>query len=219
MSTRNSFHEELINLKNLVLEMGTRAANALQESVEALATQDVERALKVIDNDYKINRIDREINEKAIWLFAKESPVASDLRRILSSIKIATDLERVGDLAVNISKSTIRIADKELFKPLKDITLMAEKGKNMLTQVMEAYNEENADRAREVADLDNNLDEMYGRLVQELVGHMVEQPEFQSQVTQLAFVCRDLERVGDHVTNISEHIIFVKIGQLSDLNE
>lgn len=218
MSTRHSFHEELINLKNLVLEMGTRAADALEESVEALATQNVERALKVIDNDYKINRIDREINEKSIWLFAKESPVATDLRRILSSIKIATDLERVGDLAVNIAKSTIRIADKELFKPLKDITSMAEKGKSMLTQVMEAYNEENADRAREVADLDNNLDEMYGRLVQELIGHMVEQPDIQSQVTQLAFVCRDLERVGDHVTNISEHIIFMKIGQLSDLN-
>lgn len=218
MSTRHSFHEELINLKNLVLEMGTRAANALQESVEALSSQDVERALKVIDNDYKINRIDREINEKAIWLFAKESPVATDLRRILSSIKIATDLERVGDLAVNIAKSTIRIAEKELFKPLKDITAMAEEGKSMLTQVMEAYNEENADRAREIADLDNTLDEMYGRLVQELVGHMVEQPDIQAQITQLAFVCRDLERVGDHVTNISEHIIFMKIGQLSDLN-
>ena len=143
----------LLDLKNLVLKMGSKAANALQESVEALATQDVERALKVIDDDYKINRIDREINEKAIWLFAKESPVASDLRRILSSIKIATDLERVGDLAVNISKSTIRIADKELFKPLNDITLMAEKGKSMLVQVMDAYNEEDAERAREIADL------------------------------------------------------------------
>ena len=219
MVTRNSFHEELITLKNLVLKMGSKAANALQESVEALATQDVERALKVIDDDYKINRIDREINEKAIWLFAKESPVASDLRRILSSIKIATDLERVGDLAVNISKSTIRIADKELFKPLKEITLMAEKGKSMLDQVIDAYNEEDAERAREIADLDNNLDEMYGRIVQELLSHMVDQPEIQSQVTQLAFVCRDLERIGDHVTNISEHIIFTKIGQLSDLNE
>ncbi len=219
MVTRNSFHEELITLKNLVLKMGSKAANALQESVEALATQDVERALKVIDDDYKINRIDREINEKAIWLFAKESPVASDLRRILSSIKIATDLERVGDLAVNISKSTIRIADKELFKPLKDITVMAEKGKSMLAQVMDAYNEEDAERAREIADLDNNLDEMYGRIIQELLAHMVDQPEIQSQVTQLAFVCRDLERIGDHVTNISEHIIFTKIGQLSDLNE
>ena len=89
----------------------------------------------------------------------------------------------------------------------------------MLTQVMDAFNEEDAEHAREIADLDNDLDEMYGRLVQELLAHIVDKPEIQSQVTQLAFVCRDLERVGDHVTNISEHIIFMKIGQLHDLND
>ena len=219
MSTRSSFHEELINLKNLVLEMGTRASDALKESIEALLTQDVDCALKVIDKDYKINRLDREINEKAIWLFAKESPVATDLRRILSSIKIATDLERVGDLAVNIAKSTIRIGDKELVHPLDNISQMAEKGRNMLNEVMAAYNEEDADRSKEIADLDNGLDDMYGKLVQELIDHMVNKPEEQTQITQLSFICRDLERVGDHVTNISEHIIFTKIGQLSDLNE
>lgn len=218
MSTRNSFHEELINLKNLVLEMGTKAAYALQESVEALVTQDIDRALKVIDKDYKINRIDHEINEKAIWLVAKESPVASDLRRIFSSIKISTDLERVGDLAVNIAKSTIRIGEKELFKPLNDITVMAEKSKNMLTQVMDAYNMEDADRAREIADLDHDVDELYGKLIQELLTHIVDKPEIQAQVTQLSFICRDLERVGDHATNISESIIFMKLGQLYDLN-
>lgn len=218
MSTRNSFHEELTNLKNLVLEMGTKAVYALQESIDALVTQDIDRALKVIDRDYKINRIDHEINEKAIWLIAKESPVASDLRRILSSIKISTDLERVGDLAVNIAKSTIRLGDKELFKPLNDISLMAEKGRNMVIQVMEAFNQEDADRAREIADLDHDVDELYGKLVQELLSHVVDKPEIQAQVTQLAFVCRDLERVGDHATNISESIIFMKIGQLYDLN-
>ncbi len=219
MSTRNSFHEELVNLKQLVLEMGAKSANALQESIEALVTQDIDRAIKVIDKDYKINRLDHEINEKAIWLVAKESPVASDLRRILSSIKISTDLERIGDLAVNIAKSTIRIGEKELFKPLKDISSMAEKGKSMLTQVMEAFNEEDAEQARAIADLDHDVDEMYGRLVQELLSHIVDKPEIQAQVTQLAFVCRDLERVGDHATNISENIIFMKIGQLQDLND
>ena len=164
--------KNLLNLKNLVLEMGTKASDALKESIEALLTQDVDCALKVIDKDYKINRIDREINEKALWLFAKESPVATDLRRILSSIKIATDLERVGDLAVNIAKSTIRIGDKELVHPLDNIAQMAEKGRSMLIEVMAAYNEEDADRSREIADLDNGLDDMYGKLVQELIDHM-----------------------------------------------
>ncbi len=88
----------------------------------------------------------------------------------------------------------------------------------MLNQVMAAFNEEDAEQARATADLDNDLDEMYGRLIQELLAHIAENPEVQAQVTQLAFICRDLERVGDHVTNISESIIFMQIGQLYELN-
>ncbi|MFJ7975916.1 phosphate signaling complex protein PhoU [Peribacillus sp. JNUCC 23] len=218
MSVRQGFEEELFALKNLVLEMGTRAANALHESVEALVAQDIDRALKVIDKDYKINRIDQEINEKVIWLIAKQQPVASDLRRIISSIKISTDLERIGDLAVNIAKSTIRIGEKELFKPLYDIPLMAEKAASMLNQVMLAYDVQDEDKARETAELDNEIDEMYGRLILELLEYIAKNPEVTSQVTQLSFVCRDLERVGDHVTNISENIVFMVKGQLYDLN-
>lgn len=218
MSARMGFEEELNNLNNLVLEMGTKAAKALKQSVEALVSQDIDQALKIIDKDYKINRIDHEINEKAIWLIAKEQPVASDLRRILSSIKISTDLERIGDFAVNIAKSTIRIGEKELAKPINDISQMAEKVAAMLSQVMQAFTEEDAEQARVTADLDNDLDETYGRLIQGLLAHIAENPEEQSQITQLAFICRDLERVGDHVTNISESIIFTKIGELYDLN-
>ncbi|KMY48948.1 phosphate signaling complex protein PhoU [Peribacillus loiseleuriae] len=218
MSVRQGFEEELFALKNLVLEMGTRAGNALHESMEALVTQDIDRALKVIDKDYRINRIDQEINEKVIWLIAKQQPVASDLRRIISSIKISTDLERIGDLAVNVAKSTIRIGEKELFKPLYDIPLMAEKAASMLNQVMLAYDVQDEDKARETAELDNEIDEMYGRLIQELLEYIAKNPEVTSQVAQLSFICRDLERVGDHVTNISENIVFMVKGQLYDLN-
>ncbi|MBM7694076.1 phosphate transport system protein [Peribacillus deserti] len=218
MNARQGFEGELSVLKSLVLEMGTKAAYALNESVEALVTQDIDRALKVIDNDYKINRMDIEINEKAIWLIAKQQPVASDLRRLVTSIKIATDLERVGDLAVNIAKSTIRIGQKELFKPLKDIPLMAEKAAGMLTQVMAAFNEEDVNNALKTAELDNEIDELYGRLVKELLEYIARNPEVTSQVTQLSFICRDLERVGDHTTNISESVVFMVKGQQYDLN-
>jgi phosphate transport system protein len=219
MSIRQGFEGELIDLKSLVLEMGTKAANALHESVEALVTQDIDGAIKVIDKDYKINRIDQEINEKAIWMVAKQQPVASDLRRIISCIKMSTDLERIGDIAVNIAKSTIRIGQKELFKPLQDLPLMAEKVASMLTQVMIAYTEEDEDKAREIAELDNDIDEMFGKIIQDILAHIAQNPEVTSQAAQLSFICRDLERVGDHVTNISENIVFMVIGQLYDLND
>lgn len=218
MSIRVGFEEELHELKNLVLEMSVRATQALKDSVEALVTQNIDQALKVIDKDFKINRIDREINEQAVWLVAKEQPVATDLRRVLSSVKISTDLERIGDSAVNIAKSTIRIGEKKLFQPLQDLSLMAEKVIEMIDEVMVAFKEEDTERARITADLDNALDEMFGTFVQQLSTYVVEDPEGQSQLTQLAFVCRDLERVGDHVTNISENIIFTKIGQIYELN-
>lgn len=218
MSIRVGFEEELHELKNLVLEMSVRATQALKDSVEALVTQNIDQALKVIDKDFKINRIDREINEQAVWLVAKEQPVATDLRRVLSSVKISTDLERIGDSAVNIAKSTIRIGEKKLFQPLQDLSLMAEKVIEMIDEVMVAFKEEDTERARITADLDNALDEMFGTFVQQLSTYVVEDPEGQSQLTQLAFVCRDLERVGDHVTNISENIIFMKIGQIYELN-
>ncbi|UYG98237.1 phosphate signaling complex protein PhoU [Cytobacillus firmus] len=218
MSVRHGFEEELIELKTLVLDMGRRAKNALTESIEALVTQDIDRALEVIDKDYKINRLDDEINEKVIWLIAKQQPVASDLRRVISAIKISTDLERIGDLAVNISKSTIRVGEKELFKPLKDIPLMAEKVSDMLSQSMKAFHEEDVAIALETADLDNEIDDMYGRLIKELLDYIAHNPELTPQVTQLAFICRHLERVGDHTTNISESVIFMVKGKQYDLN-
>lgn len=218
MSVRMGFEGELENLKNLIRKMGERALNALTESMEALVNQDVERALEIIDKDYKINRLDEEINEKVIWLIAKQQPVASDLRKIIASIKISTDLERIGDQAVNIAKSTIRIGDKQLFKPLKDIPDMGTKVSLMLSQVLDTFHEEDANKALKIADLDDEVDEMYGSLVQELLDYIAKNPDVTSQVTQLAFICRYLERIGDHATNISENVVFMVKGKLYDLN-
>lgn len=215
---RDSFDQELSELKQLIEKMGKKAMLALHEAIEALVTQDINRALHVIDKDYKINRIDQEINEKAIWMIAKQQPVAIDLRRVIASIKISTDLERVGDLAVNIAKSTIRIGDKALVKPLYDIPQIAEKATSMLEEVMKAFDENDVELAQKVADMDNELDEMFGEFVKELLSISAENSEATSQVTQLAFVCRDLERVGDHVTNICENIVYIFRGELYNFN-
>lgn len=218
MGVRKSFEEELKELKTIVTKMGQKSVYSLEESITALVNQDVERALKVIDIDYKIDRFNHEINEKSIWLIAKQQPVASDLRRIFSSIRISTDLERIGDIAVNIAKSTIRLGEKDLIKPLYDIPAMAEKATMMIKEVMQAFEDEDADRAREIALIDNDVDEMFGSFIQELLEYINQEPTATSQVTQLSFICRDLERVGDHATNISESIIFMVIGKLYDLN-
>ncbi|GAA0345648.1 phosphate signaling complex protein PhoU [Bacillus carboniphilus] len=218
MNVRQEFQEELNVLKSLLLNMGKRAENALRESIKALQEQDVDLALKIIDEDYKINRLDDEINEKAIWLIAKQQPVATDLRRIIASIKIATDLERVGDQAVNIAKSTIRIGKEALFKPLKDIPAMADRVLQMHVGVLEAFDKEDYNLAKEVAEMDNEVDEMYGKLVNELLSNIPKSPELTAQITQLAFVCRYLERSADHTTNISESVIFTVKGKNYDLN-
>lgn len=219
MVARENFTEQLEELKAQLLNLGELAQNAINNSVDSLKEQDVEKALKIIDDDSKINELEEEINDKAVWLIAKEQPVASDLRKLIATLKVTTDLERIGDLAVNIAKSVIRIGDKPLIKPLEDIPNMASIAQNMIENVLKAYYEEDILQAKEVADADDKVDQMYGRLVQELMEHMTKQPEYISQVTQLAFICRYLERVADHTTNISESIIYLVKGKVFDLNE
>ncbi|MEC5425100.1 phosphate signaling complex protein PhoU [Virgibacillus sp. C22-A2] len=216
---RENFAEQLNELKTALLDMGNLAHEALDNSITALKEQDLEKALKVIDDDSKINSLEEEINEKAIWLIAKEQPLATDLRRLIATLKITTDIERIGDLAVNIAKSVIRIGDIHLIKPLEGIPKMATIAQNMIEDVLKAYYEEDILKAKEIADIDDKVDKMYGRRIQELMEFMTKQPEFISQITQLAFVCRYLERAADHTTNISESIIYLVKGKVLDLNE
>lgn len=215
---REKFQEQLEELKTMVQDLGDLASSALNKSIEALVEQDVNKALEIMDADYKINDLEEEINEKAIVMIAKQQPVAIDLRRIIAAIKISTDIERIGDLAVNISKSIIRIGNDPFIKPLVDIPNMASIAQKMTSDVIKAFYEEDVQLAKEVAETDDKIDEMYGELVQELLTLMAEKPEIINQVTQLSFVCRYLERVGDHVTNISESIIYLVKGKRFDLD-
>ncbi|NIK13016.1 phosphate signaling complex protein PhoU [Alkalibacillus almallahensis] len=216
---RENFTEQLDHLNSLLVEMGQLAQKAINQSILALQNQDVDQALKVIDEDDKINHLEETINEETIWLIAKEQPLASDLRRLISTLKITTDLERIGDLAVNIAKSVIRIGDEPLVKPLEDIPRMATITQEMVEDVLNAYASEDLVQAQKVADTDDQVDEMYGKIVQELMEMMAKHPEQIAQITQLAFICRFLERVADHTTNISEGIIYLVKGKVYDLND
>ncbi|TKD70127.1 phosphate signaling complex protein PhoU [Pseudalkalibacillus hwajinpoensis] len=218
MAVRENFQEQLDEIKSQLLELGSLAQIAVDEAITALKDQNVDKALEIIDNDYKINRLEEEINERAIWLIAKEQPLATDLRRLISALKITTDVERVGDLAVNIAKSIIRIGDKPFVKPIEEIPALAQKTNNMLREVLASFYDEDVNQAMAVADADDEIDNMYGRLVKELLELMTKHPESVSQIQQLSFICRYIERIGDHCTNISESVIYVVKGKRYDLN-
>ncbi len=218
MVFRQEFEGELNRLKTLIVEMSMKAEKALLLSMQALAEQNTELAEKVMDEDTKINELDEKIAETAIWLIAKQQPVATDLRKVISSIRIANDLERIGDQAVNIAVSTIKIGAHPLYKPLEDIPRMCNKVHHMLTGSIDAYQTDNTILAKKVADDDNEVDSMYEALIEELLAKIAEMPDLTAQITQLAFVSRYLERIADHVTNISEHILFTIKGEHVDLN-
>lgn len=216
---RENFQSELKAMKDLLLELGRSSETAIHRALKALENQDVEASLEIIDGDHRINELEEEINDRAILMIAKQQPVASDLRRIMVAVKIATDLERVGDLAVNVAKSTIRIGEKPWIKPLEDIPKMAEMAFNMLSDGLKAYCDEDVKLARDLAEQDDQVDAMYGSLIQELLELASQHPENISQITQLAFISRYIERTADHATNISENIIFLVKGKHFELND
>lgn len=216
--TREIFEEQLMTLKLQVMELGELAKNALDQSIHALVNQNADLALDIIDKDNVLNALDEEINENATWLIAKEQPLAIDLRKIISIMKVTTDLERIGDLAVNIAKSVIRIGDRKFVEPLKKIPEMASITREMIENILLAFNEEDMYKAGDIAKKDDKVDNMYGELVTELMELMTKNPDYIAQIIQLSFICRYLERVADHTTNISEAIIYVVKGKRYDLN-
>ncbi|MFD1736556.1 phosphate signaling complex protein PhoU [Bacillus salitolerans] len=219
MTVRERFQVDLNKLREMLLELGKMTETAIESSMTALLEKDIEKALHVIENDNRIDKLEEEINDFAILLIAKQSPVAVDLRRIMVALKIAADIERMADHAVNIAKSVIRIGAESLIKPLEDIPKMHCLALEMLRESLKAYNEQDLIHAKKVSEIDDKVDEMYGTITSELLSMMPHHPEQIAQITQLAFVARYLERIADHATNISENIFFLVKGQHYDLNE
>lgn len=219
MSVREKFDIELKTAQEELIVLSTMAVNALNKSMEALATQDVDAALEVIEDDKDINQMEEFINDRVILLIAKQSPVATDLRRLIVTIKVASDMERVGDYAVNIAKETIRIGKQELLPQISKIQQMQKLAVAMLRQVIDAFVEEDIVKAKEIAELDDQVDELYGDVIRRLMREGGENPDKLSQITQLAFISRYMERSADHATNIAEQLFYLVRGQHYDLNK
>lgn len=205
MSVREKFDTELHSTQDQLIQLSTMAVKALGKSIDALLNHDVDAALQVIEDDIHINRLEEELNDRVILLIAKQSPVATDLRRLIVMIKVATDMERVGDYAVNIAKDTIRLGKEEHVPVIAQIEKMHRLAATMLMKVIEAFVEEDVAKAKEIADLDDQVDALYGEVLTQLMLAGGENPAQISQVTQLAFIGRYMERAADHATNIAEH--------------
>ncbi|MBU0904348.1 MAG: phosphate signaling complex protein PhoU [Planococcaceae bacterium] len=218
MVVREKFENDLRGVQEQFIALSKLSISTLDKSITALLNQDVDIALSIIQNDMYINRMEEEINDRVILLLAKQQPVATDLRRLIVMLKAAHDMERVGDYAVNIAKETIRVGKSEFVYPIRNIEQMRDKTIVMLEQVMLAFTEENVEKAREIAALDDQVDSLYGETIQQLLSVGAEHPDKLSQITQLSFVCRYLERSADHATNIAEQLFYLVKGRHYDLN-
>jgi phosphate transport system protein len=217
-NTRSNFDSNLNELKKLLLDMGHKAESAVKESITALINQDLEKAKQIVDGDNEIDRLDYEINDKALMMIAKESPVATDLRKIIVAIKTSSEVERIADNAVNIAKAVQHIGKEKLIKEIIDIPKMMDLALEMLSDSLTALYGEDVVLAKKCADKDDSVDESYGRLIRELLSYLPDNLHAITQITELAYICRYIERIADHSTNIAENVIFLVTGKRMDLN-
>ncbi len=218
MPIRSNYEKSLNDLREDIKLMAGMTREALTKSIESLKNQDLELASSIIEKDKAINNFEEQINEKAILLIAKEQPLATDLRKIIVSLKISNDIERIADFAVNIAKSTQRIGKTELVKPLINVPKMGILVNEMLTNTIDAYKYEDVELALTSAKTDDQIDALYKESIEELIAIVSKDVSHIEQVMQLLLVCRYLERAGDHVTNIAENTIYMVKGKKVDLN-
>ncbi|MEH7492790.1 phosphate signaling complex protein PhoU [Neobacillus niacini] len=219
MSTRSKFDSKLTDLKEKLLEMESLAETAVRDSLSALINHDIEKAHTVIDGDDKIDALEHEIHDRALLLIARESPVAKDLRTLNVALKVSSEVERMADMAVNIAKATLHIGNEKHFKEILDIPKMMDLALEMVTMSIKAYIDEDVMLAQRCAEKDDEVDKMFGILVHELISMVPDNPNATNQIIQLSFVCRFIERIADHSTNIAENVIYLVTGKTFNLNE
>lgn len=212
--TVKAFDSELQLLDKKMAQMGGLAERLLAQGFDALARRDPQLAETAVSSDRAIDALERELQDTAIALIAKRQPVAADLRHIMTVLKIAGDLERIGDLAKNIAKRALAVSGenhpKSLMTGLKHMTDLA---LGQLKNVLDSYVERNADKALAVWRNDEKIDAMYNSLFRELLTYMMEDPRNIGLCTHLLFGAKNIERIGDHTTNIAENVYYLVNGR------
>jgi phosphate transport system protein len=207
------FDEELKHLARRIAEMGGMAEQMVSDSIRALVTSDAALAQRVISEDALMDAAEREIGDKAILMIAKRQPVASDLREIMGSVRIAADLERVGDLGKSNAKRVIAVQSAGIPRTLaRGIEHLSELALTQLKDVLDVYSTRSPEKAEQIRLRDEEIDAMYTSLFRELLTYMMEDPRNITPCTHLLFCAKNIERIGDHATNIAEQIYYMSTG-------
>jgi len=218
-SPRKAYEAQLTELNETLLSMSRAAEDMLRKALVALADRDVPLADEAIRDDDRVDAYNRDIEDRCLKLIATQQPAARDLRTIIAALGITTDVERVGDYAVDIAKTAKRLADKPLFKPLVDIPRMADIVRDMLERAIDSFITRDLKLVQAMIEMDDEVDHLYKYLHEELVGFMKKDPELIEQAVQLLLIARYLERVADHITNIGERVYYVETGELRELHQ
>ncbi|HET8632840.1 MAG TPA: phosphate signaling complex protein PhoU [Gemmatimonadales bacterium] len=211
--THRHFHDELADLKGRLLAMSGEAEAALARALESLLERDAAKAAGVIAGDSRLDAMEVEIEDQCIRLLALQQPMARDLRMVTSALRIASDLERVGDHAVNIAQSTERLLEASPIAPEPELVEMARSAREMLADALEAFVRADANAGRDVCARDDRVDALHRSVFRILLTHMMEDPRNISAGMELALVSRNLERVADLATNIGEDVVFLVEGK------
>lgn len=211
-SLRPDFDAQLERLDATVLNMGSLVTGMLHDAMQSLVAQDATLAREVRQRDALANQFDDEIEETSIRLLALQCPVGSDLRRVSSALKVITDLERVGDYATDIAKCALALADQPYVTPLEDIPLMGRLVEQMIHGALKAYSSRDLVFGKQVRDEDKEIDRVYKRVFEDLMGWLEREPRQARQAAQLLLVARYLERLGDHTKNIIERVAYAETG-------
>jgi phosphate transport system protein len=211
-----AFDVELNALHRIIAGMGSLAEEQLASAVEALSVQDEERASAVVARDVEIDQAEQEVEAKVIRLLALRQPMARDLREVISAMKVANNVERIGDFAGNIAKRTTALREHAPAGPMKSVLRMAKLAGDMVHDVVGAYVAQDLDKALSVRDRDAEVDALYTSLFRELLTYMMESSQHITPCTHLLFVAKNIERIGDHATNIAETVCFLVQGRVPD---
>jgi phosphate transport system protein len=210
--TVKAFDEDIDKLRGLISEMGGRVETALEDAMTALVEQDVKKAKKVVLNDERIDALEAEVEKLVIQTIALRAPMANDLREVIAALKIVGVVERIGDYAKNIAKRVPKIGDHRTIEPISLLPAMAQIAGEMVGDALNAFAARNAILAEAVIERDKVVDSFYNSIFRTLVTYMVENPKTISECAHLLFIAKNIERIGDHATNVAEMVYYAATG-------
>lgn len=208
-----AFDEGLEQLRQTLMRMGGMAESQLARAIQALSRRDASLAAEVVRDDAEIDRLEQDVTAQAIRMLALRQPMANDLREIVSALKVSADIERIGDYAANVAKRSIALSQLPPAKPAYAVPRLARLVQDIIKDVLDAYVSRDAERALDVWQRDEEVDEVYTGLFRELLTYMMEDPRNIGSCTHLMFIAKNVERIGDHATNIAETIHYLVKGE------